>query len=299
MAEGLKWRVNNAVTRSTLPPPSRLVMFVLSNRADSKTAVIPDEHTPTLAELAQDSGLGEATVKRHLASLEASGWVRVQRPTGEQMARHLPNRYALAVGSGGSERAPELDESGAQAELSAGAQSEPADEGSGAQSELPGGSERAPAGAQSEPPSYIPIVSDLKELTTATAGADGESDGALFPAAESKPPAEPKRDPAERFEEFYKTYPRKKAPGRARTAWVKAVKDDSEPQVIIEAAERFAAWCARTKQDMNFVPYPATWLNDRSWDDEDDPAPPPDARRNGYRPYLEDPADERPYAGEL
>ena len=286
----MKWRVNDAVTRSTLPPPSRLVMFVLSNRADSKTAAIPDQRTPSLADLAKESGLSEATVKRHLASLEATGWVQVQRPTAEQMARHVSNRYALAIGSGGSERAPGMDESGAQSELPAGAQSEPPDSGSGAQSELPGGSERAPAGAQSEPPSYIPIVSDVSDLTTATADADGESDGALFPAADSSARSEPKTDPAERFAEFYKTYPRKKAPGRALAAWIKAVKAGAEPQVIIEAAERFAARCQRTRKDTNYIPYPATWLNDQSWADEDE--------HEGYRSY-QNPASDDDYSGDL
>lgn len=295
MADGLKWRVNNAVTRSTLPPPSRLVMFVLANRADSKTAVIPDSRTPSLADLARETGLSEATVKRHLGALESFGWVKVQRPTAEQMARHIPNRYALAVGSGGSERAPELDEAGAQSELPAGAQSEPANEGPGAQSEPTGGSQRAPAGAQSEPPSYIPIVSDLSDLTTATADADGEDDGGLFPAADSRARDAPKSDPAERFEEFYKTYPRHIAPGRAEKAWIKAIKDGAEPQVIIEAAWLFSITC-RTK-DKKWIPYPSTWLNDRGWENEIEPDQ--DRSRAGHRPYLEDPQDDRPYAGEL
>lgn len=272
MAEGMKWRVNNAVTRSTLPPPSRLVMFVLSNRADSKTGEIPDQRTPSLADLASESGLSEATVKRHLASLEASGWVRVQRPTAEQMARHVPNRYALAVGSGGSERAPGSDDPGAHSEPAPGAHSELPEENPGAQSEPTGGSERAPAGAQSEPPSYIPMFSDLSDAACAAGDPDAEGDGALFPVADSAPRSEPKRDPAERFAEFYKTYPRKKSPGRAEATWIKLVKAGAEPQVIIEAAERFAAWCKRTRQDLSFVPYPATWLNDRGWENEDDPA---------------------------
>lgn len=183
MSEGMKWRVINAVTRSTLPPPSRLVMFVLANRADSKSAVIPDKHTPSLAELAQETGLSEATVKRHLGSLEAAGWAKVQRPSAEQMARHVPNRYALAIGSGGSECAPEPDEPGAQ--------SEPADEGPGAQSEPRGGSQRAPAGAQSEPPSYIPTVSDLSDQVPCADAQGTDGAGALFDVAPGA--AEPSR----------------------------------------------------------------------------------------------------------
>ena len=297
MADGMKWRVINAVTRSTLPPPSRLVMFVLANRADSKTAQIPDKHTPSLAELAQETGLGEATVKRHLGSLEASGWVVVQRPTAEQMARHIPNRYVLADGSGGSGCAPGLGESGAQSEPPAGAQSEPANESPGAQSEPTGGSERAPAGAQSEPPSYLPTVSDLSDLTTSAADAAGEGDGALFPIAEPPPGEAPRTDPAERFAEFYKTYPRHKAPARAEKAWIAAVKAGAEPQVIIEAAERFAARVERDHRDVNFLPYPSTWLNDHGWKDEDEPAP--SQQRPGQHRGYQQTATEDDYAAEF
>lgn len=290
MAEGLKWRVNRAVRQSTLPPPSRLIMLVLAERADSKTAVIPDEHTPSLVELAAETGLGEATVKRHLVALESAGWVKRERPTPEQMARHIPSAYTLAVGFGGSERAPETANSGAQ--------SEPAGGNPGAQSEPSGGSERAPAGAQSEPPSYISDRNHQIDLTTATADADGEGDGALFPVADSDRRSAPKADPAERFSEFYKTYPRKKAPSRAEATWIKVVKAGAEPQVIIEAAERFAAWCQRTKQDPKFIPYPATWLNDHSWDDEDEPAH-TEQRPGQYTPWQDNRADPRPWAGEL
>lgn len=80
--------------------------------------------------------------------------------------------------------------------------------------------------------------------------------------------------------------------------WIKAVKAGAEPQVIIEAAERFAAWCSRTKQGVKFIPYPATWLNDHSWDDEDEPAH-TEQRPGQHSPWQDNRDDPRPYAGEL
>lgn len=94
----MKWRVNRAVKRSTLPPPSRLVMFVLSDRADAKTAVIPDEHTPLQSELAEETGLGIATVKRHLEALESDGWIIRDVPSEQGRARGERTRYRLAIG---------------------------------------------------------------------------------------------------------------------------------------------------------------------------------------------------------
>lgn len=186
-AEGLKWRVNRAVQESTLPAPSRLLMFVLSDRADARTAVVPEDRTPSLADLAKCSGHSEATVKRHMGLLEANGWVVVERPSAEGMARHESNRYRLALPRGGSERAPESSNAGAQSELPAGAQSEPADSGPGAQSEPTGGSERARAGAQSEPPSFITILNDLDDLKTAPDGGATPAQTTLFADAQTPP----------------------------------------------------------------------------------------------------------------
>lgn len=286
MAEGLKWRVNRAVRQSTLPPPSRLIMLTLAERADSKTAVIPDEHTPSLPEIASETGLGEATVKRHLAALEKSGWVRRERPTAEQMARHVPSSYALAIGFGGSERAPETPEPGAQ--------SEPSNEIPGAQSEPVGGSERALAGAQSEPPSYISDRNHQNHLTSLPAEAGEESDGTLFPVAETTARESPAADPSARFAEFYKTYPRHVAPARAEKAWIKAVKSGAEPQVIIEAAWLFAI--ATKTKDTNYLPYPSTWLNDRGWENELEHMSGP--RDGGHHSYQNTASDDD-YAGDL
>jgi hypothetical protein len=95
-----------AVRSSNLPPAARLVMLVLSDMADAKTGYIPMKHSPSLADLARDTGLGASTVKAQLASLEELGWVRRSRPTGGERARHMPTFYQLQVGSAGEERAP-------------------------------------------------------------------------------------------------------------------------------------------------------------------------------------------------
>lgn len=105
-AENVKWRVNMAVRASNLPPAARLIMFVLSDMADAKTGMIPHKRSPSLADLARETGHGESTVKAQLACLEESGWVRRSRPTGGERARHVPTYYQLQVGSAGEERAP-------------------------------------------------------------------------------------------------------------------------------------------------------------------------------------------------
>ena len=76
------------------------------------------------------------------------------------------------------------------------------------------------------------------------------------------------------FERFWEAYPKKKAKSKARQAWVK-LKPDMELCKIMAAAldqqKRSETW---KREDGRFIPYPATWLNQRRWEDEPDKAAP-------------------------
>lgn len=67
------------------------------------------------------------------------------------------------------------------------------------------------------------------------------------------------------FNRFYKAYPRKKKPLDARRAFVKAL-ELVDPEILISAAERLAS--DPNLPALQFVPYPASWLNSGGWDDE-------------------------------
>lgn len=75
-------------------------------------------------------------------------------------------------------------------------------------------------------------------------------------------------DPDPRFEDFWKTYPRKAAKGAARRAWAKAVRIAS-PDEIIAGATRYAD---DPHRDESFTAHPATWLNGERWLDSSLPA---------------------------
>ena len=70
------------------------------------------------------------------------------------------------------------------------------------------------------------------------------------------------------FEQFWKAYPRKVGGKRnALRVWGKA-KDRPSIQIILQAimkAKQTEQW---KKDGGQFIPYPATWLNRGSWDDE-------------------------------
>lgn len=81
----------------------------------------------------------------------------------------------------------------------------------------------------------------------------------------SKPPASTPRQSPSMFDQFWEWYPRKVGKEAARKAWDKA-RTKTDQQHIIDGIERY-------RLDPNlpgkeFIPHPATWLNDGRWDDE-------------------------------
>lgn len=71
------------------------------------------------------------------------------------------------------------------------------------------------------------------------------------------------------FEKFWELYPRKTGKAAAERAWRKATVNH-DPGDILQGADRLA-------NDPNlppkqYIPHPATWLNDGRWDDEPYPA---------------------------
>lgn len=71
------------------------------------------------------------------------------------------------------------------------------------------------------------------------------------------------------FEDFWKAYPKKKAKGDAEKAW-KALKPNEETfdKILgaIESQKKTQQW---QKENGQFIPYPATWLRSKGWEDED------------------------------
>ena len=82
----------------------------------------------------------------------------------------------------------------------------------------------------------------------------------------------------DRFPEFWKIYPNKKAKQPALKAWKKAIKK-ARADVIIAGAAGYAAYVKAQNKDLEFVAYPATWLNqERYTDHQPEPEDVPDTR---------------------
>lgn len=70
------------------------------------------------------------------------------------------------------------------------------------------------------------------------------------------------------FEEFWKAYPKKKAKEAARKAWVKLKPDETLGKEIIQAVMENSKSKDWLKENGKYIPYPATYLNGKRWEDE-------------------------------
>ncbi len=90
---------------------------------------------------------------------------------------------------------------------------------------------------------------------------------------------EPPASTVDLFDEFWCAYPRKVGKVAARKAWTSATKRVN-PDKIVAAVRDYPF-----RDDLQYVPHPASWLNGGRW--EDDPAavnPTRSVTGNGYRP---------------
>lgn len=71
-----------------------------------------------------------------------------------------------------------------------------------------------------------------------------------------------------RFARFYSAYPKKLKPGDAEKAWLKINPDEELTATIIAAVERAGKSDYRFQGDKKYIPYPATWLNGKEWENE-------------------------------
>lgn len=79
---------------------------------------------------------------------------------------------------------------------------------------------------------------------------------------------EPEDSFSESFNDFWKAYPKKVSKATALKAWSKLKPDNSLVMVILSALEKQKQSSQWQKDNGQFIPYPATWLNGKRWEDE-------------------------------
>lgn len=70
------------------------------------------------------------------------------------------------------------------------------------------------------------------------------------------------------FDQFWAAYPRKVGKDKAMRAFAKINPTEEQLYRILEELERQKkayGWC---KENWKYIPHPATWLNQKRWEDE-------------------------------
>lgn len=89
-----------------------------------------------------------------------------------------------------------------------------------------------------------------------------------------------------RFNQFWASYPRKVSIGDAEKAWAKISPDEGLTTTIIAAVDTARKFDSRFRET-KYTPYPASWLNSKSWENQYDgpeDKPPAPLRGNSGRP---------------
>jgi len=90
----------------------------------------------------------------------------------------------------------------------------------------------------------------------------------VIPEKPKKAKKEKEAPNLEQFELFWQAYPKKKAKDAARKAWLKIKLDEQLLAIIltaIETAKKSNQWM---KDNEQYIPLPASWLNGKRWEDE-------------------------------
>lgn len=140
-------------------------------------------------------------------------------------------------------------------------------------------------------------VDQRKKTTTSSSSADADEGAQSKPKKTKRKP----RVPPERFDDFWRVYPRRVGKIAAEKAFAKAVAEGTTPDQLIAGAYIYAM--AQKFSEPEYVKHPATWLNAGCWMDEPDPAYSPPAitgpseafRHPGNRPYAEVAAEQARY----
>jgi hypothetical protein len=185
---------------------------------------------PSLDLLAKECGMEKRSVINQISKLEALGLVSVSRIKREN-GMNCVNKYWLNL-SKGSER----DSLGSERDSL------------GSERDSLGGSERD----SPKPVTLEPVIEPIKTLLRKNA---------KTPASETE----------NGFDKFWAIYPKRKSKEDAFKAWNKLNPDEQLQQTIIDAVVLAKTqdfdWA---KDGGKFIPYPATYLNGKRWQDEID-----------------------------
>lgn len=119
---------------------------------------------------------------------------------------------------------------------------------------------------------HFPLISISNSYISTSLVNKGECEGENPPPPPPPDPPAPPKPPKPEiypFDEFWAVYPKKKAKEDARKAWAKLKPNEDLGKAIIKAVEDAKKTDDWKKEKGKFIPYPATYLNGKRWEDEE------------------------------
>jgi len=96
-------------------------------------------------------------------------------------------------------------------------------------------------------------------------------DGAEDDVERPSPDSSKKKKLENRFDRFWASYPKRTGKGAAKKSWLKIAPSESLTSQILDAVEIQKKSRQWTKDKGQYIPNPATWLNQERWEDEPEP----------------------------
>ena len=270
----MSYAVTNACRPAQMPPTPKNVLMAIADRADDAGTA-----WPSIPGLCEATCYSRTAVIEAVKWLESAGYVSVAKSTGRSN-RFSVNLDRLAQAASAARRpgvrppfspaqptAPvrQPDPSATRTSPADGPvrETDPTRPAAGPPPVREADYTRPAAG----PEPSITIIQPPEDITAASA----------LPAG---------------FDLFWTAYPRKVAKPAARKAFAKLKPSSAVVTAMVQAVADQGLAARHSKGDDKFIPHPATWLNDRRWEDESpavDAAPicPDWAQRAGFNNQFE------------
>lgn len=251
----MQWAMSKApIRRNASQCRNRLVLIALADRYNDDTGVC----WPSIKTIATEIGVSERTVHKAIKDLEAAGLIERGNPrwVAHLRADRRPIVWTLNLGMVKPPEGQRPTDNGVGEALARGEGVITPSDSRGEDVFNERGEDVLSNGVKTC--SYKPKENPYLE----------PKDLYAHSANEHEPQSREEVWQSE-FVDWYKDYPRKTGKGAARKAFLKARKAGVEVNTLKDGLERSKRSWAVENRPKDKLPYPATWLNAESWDDEE------------------------------
>jgi len=211
-------------------PLRKLVLLKLADNANDSGLC-----WPSYQHIADQCEIGRRTVIRHIKALETSGLLIIKKRIDDNDMQRA-NEFILTLGGSATETL-------------------------GGATETLGGATETLGGSVTVAPRTSNSFDPVNEPVNTLARRDANATQIVKNGAHDPPNLS-------RFEQFWLAYPKKRSKGKAEAALKKINPSEQLLATMIAKIEQAKTSPDWRKEQGRFIPYPATWLNARGWEDE-------------------------------